>query len=233
MASSGASRSGLLDAGGVLSIIGGLLELTAGGMVLGIVRQIVIGGPLPVVPHIPWMPGLEIQLVFLPARFIIVGILILVLGAMGIAGGISALKRKRFGLSLAGGICIVPTVLFGILAIAFVAVSRRGFGVEAKANGITSRSGLLTAGGILSIIGGGVEVLGAVALSAFISYAGWLAAVLIIFGFLSGIGGFLAVERKSYSWSLIGAVCAVPTVILGIPAVIFVAMRKSEFEVEG
>ena len=130
MASSGNSRSALLDAGGVLSIIGGVVELVAGGIVLRTARHIMIGGSFPVIPHIPWMPDLEIQLVFFPGRFIIVGILILVLGAIGIAGGISALNRKSFGLSLAGAICILPTVILGILSVIFISVSKREFEAE-------------------------------------------------------------------------------------------------------
>ena len=240
MSSDGASRSGLLDASGVLSILGGLLELIAGGIVLSIARNIMIGGPLRPIPHIPWMPGLEIQLVFFPARFIIVGILILVLGAMGIAGGISALSRKRFGLSLAGAICILPTVLFGILAIIFVAVSRREFGVEAKENGIASRSRLLTAGGVLSIIGGGVEVIGAGALVANrYFYHGYslpavvvIAVVVLCLGFLAIVGGILALRRKGYNASIAGAVCALPTVVFGILAIWFISGRACEFGVE-
>jgi len=126
MESNGNNRSGLLTAGGVLSILGGVLEVIAGGIVLGIVINIIIGGtfwPL----HIPWFRWGEIVGVFFPAVFIIVGTLILVLGAIGIAGGISALNRKSFGLSLAGAICILPTVLLGILAVIFVSVSRKEF----------------------------------------------------------------------------------------------------------
>ena len=232
------SRGALLDAGGVLSILGGILGLIAGGLVLGIVRQIVIGGPLPVVRHIPWIPGLEIQLVFFPARFIIVGILILVLGAMGIAGGISALRRKSFGLSLAGAICILPTVLLGIPAITVIGLSKREFGVEAKENGIIGRSRLLTAGGVLSIIGGGVEVIGAMALVAplvFYRREAWLvifAGPLIALGIVAIVGGILAVSRKGYKASLAGAVCALPTVIFGILAIWFISGRECEFEVE-
>jgi hypothetical protein len=239
MASSGNSRGALLDAGGVLSILGGLLGLIAGGIVLGIVRHIMIGGPLWPIPHIPWMPGLEVQLVFFPGRFIIVGILILVLRAMGITGGISALRRKSFGLSLAGAICIIPTVLFGILSVIFVALSKREFGVEAKENGIRSRSRLLTAGGILSIIGGGVEVIGAGVLGVRLSYWGmhWLGAVvpvviLLCLGFLSIVGGILALRRKGYKASVAGAACALPTVIFGILAIWFISGRECEFEVE-
>jgi hypothetical protein len=59
--------------------------------------------------------------------FVIVGIVILVLGAISIAGGISAMRRKKFGLSLAGAICVLPTALLGILAIIFVSLSKKEF----------------------------------------------------------------------------------------------------------
>jgi hypothetical protein len=126
MESNGNSRGALLTAGGVLSILGGVLEVIGGGIVTGIAIHIIIRGtfwPL----HIPWVPWGEIGIDFFPAIFIVAGIVILVLGAIGIAGGISALNRKSFGLSLAGAICILPTILLGILAIIFVSVSRREF----------------------------------------------------------------------------------------------------------
>jgi len=240
MPSSGDSRGALLDAGGVLSIIGGVVELVAGGIVLVIVRHIMIGGPLRPVPHIPWMPGLEIQLVFFPTRVIIVGILILVLGAIGTAGGISALSRKSFGLSLAGAICILPTVLFGILGVIFVALSKREFSVEVKENSIASRSWLPTAGGILSIIGGGVEWVGIGALSGLLYYWGVLPVfivaivgiLILVLGFMSITGGILAVRREDYKASLAGAVCALPSTIFGILALTFIVLGKREFEVE-
>jgi len=127
MESNGNSKSGLLTAGGVLSIIAGVLEVIAGGIVVGIGINNIIGGTLWPLAHIPWVPWSEIGVVFLSAIFIIVGILILVLGAIGIAGGISALNRKSFGLSLAGAICVLPTVLLGILAVIFVSASKNKF----------------------------------------------------------------------------------------------------------
>jgi len=130
MASNGDSGGGLLTAGGVLSIIGGILEAIAGGIVMGIGIHSLIRGPLWPLPHIPWVPWGEIAVNFFPAIFIIVGVVILVLGAIGIAGGISALNRKSFGLSLAGAICILPTAILGILAVIFVSVSKRGFEAE-------------------------------------------------------------------------------------------------------
>ena len=127
MESSGSHRSGLLTAGGVLSIIGGVLELIGGGIVVGIGIEYIIGGPFWLIEVIPWVPGDVIVVSELPAIVIIVGILILVLGVIGIAGGISALNRKSFGLSLAGAICVLPTVLLGILAVIFVSVSKKEF----------------------------------------------------------------------------------------------------------
>jgi len=127
MESNGNSKSALLTAGGVLSILGGVLELIGGGIVMGIGIENIIGGPFWSIPNIPWFPGREIVAGVIPAIILIVGIFILVLGAIGVAGGISALNRKSFGLSLAGAICILPTVLLGILAVIFVSVSRKEF----------------------------------------------------------------------------------------------------------
>ena len=125
MESNSNSKSGLLTAGGVLSIIAGVLELIAGGLVVGIGIYTIIGGPFMPLSRIPWIPWGGIGVV--PAIFIIVGILILVLGAIGVAGGISAVNRKSFGLSLAGAICVLPTALLGILAVIFVSVSKKEF----------------------------------------------------------------------------------------------------------
>jgi len=129
MESNGNSKSGLLTAGGVLSIIGGVLELIGGGIVVGIGIKYIIRGPFWLTPDIPWFPSDVIVVSEWPAEIIIVGILILALGAIGVAGGISALNRKSFGLSLAGAICILPTVILGIMAVIFVALGKRKFGV--------------------------------------------------------------------------------------------------------
>ena len=130
MASNGESRGGLLTAGGVLSILGGLLELIGGGVAVGIGVQNIVGGPFLFIPEIPLFPGREIVAGVIPAMIIVVGIVILTLGAIGVAGGISALNRKSFGLSLAGAICILPTAILGILAVIFVSVSKREYETE-------------------------------------------------------------------------------------------------------
>ena len=122
MASNGNSKSGLLTAGGVLSIIGGVLELIGGGILVGIGIEYIMGGPFRLILDI-------IVVIESLAIVIIVGILILALGAIGVAGGISALNRKRFGLSLAGAICALPSIL-GILAVIFVSLGKREFGAK-------------------------------------------------------------------------------------------------------
>ena len=95
-------------AGGILAIIGGAINLLAG---LG----------LTLFAFAPFQTGL-----------LAVGVLgTLFLGTVIVAliGGISALQRKRWGLSLAGAICAVspPSTLLGILSVVFIAMARDEF----------------------------------------------------------------------------------------------------------
>lgn len=154
MASNGGQRSGLLAAGGVLSIIGGALEVVAGGIMVGLViaHREMFG----LVGHGVWggIPGIrsslfgDVSLIWL----INVGVPILALGIVAIIGGVSAVRRRIFGLSLAGAICALPSVIsglylagaidaaaigaltsliLGILAVIFVALGKREFGAKA------------------------------------------------------------------------------------------------------
>ena len=50
-----------------------------------------------------------------------------VLGIMAVVGGISAIKRKWFRISLAGAIGALPSVIPGILAVTFVVLGERAF----------------------------------------------------------------------------------------------------------
>ena len=64
-------------------------------------------------------------------RWEIAGAVALVLGLVAIAGGICSLKRRIWGLALAGAICALfpPHVaVLGILAIIFVALAKGEFG---------------------------------------------------------------------------------------------------------
>jgi hypothetical protein len=143
----------LLTAGGILSIIGGALEVIGGGIMVGLViahREMfrlmghgVWGGT----PGIFWGPFGFVDLI----QLIIVGVPLSALGIVAIVGGVSATRRKIFGLSLAGAICAAPSVfsglylgeylgeavgaltgaltsvILGILAVIFVAVGKREF----------------------------------------------------------------------------------------------------------
>ena len=72
---------------------------------------------------------------YFPIWLIIAGGL-LFLGILAVVGGISAIRRKRFGVSLAGAICALISGILGILAVIFVALGKREFGAERKENGI-------------------------------------------------------------------------------------------------
>jgi len=129
MASNGSDRVGLLTAGGILSIIGGALEVIGGVIIAVLTIGIRILLRLALLPFHPgdWF---ERILPVLPTWLIIVGVPILVLGIIAIVGGISAIRRKSFGLSLAGAICALPSNILGILAIIFVSLSKREFRAE-------------------------------------------------------------------------------------------------------
>jgi hypothetical protein len=111
MASNGTDRSGLLTAGGILSIIAGTFEVIGGGALVALVVS-------PAVQHAllyPLVLGIYPPVwPVMPTWLIYVGAALLVLGAIAIVGGVSATRRKRFGRSLAGAICALPSVIFGL-----------------------------------------------------------------------------------------------------------------------
>ena len=138
MASYGDSRGGLLSAGGVLSILAGISQIISGSFLAvfaffpdyalfiysrHLLFRIVF---MPFLPDAWWEtfmsglfggPG--------PVLFLICSG---VLGIVAIIGGISAIRRKWFGLSLAGAVGALPSVILGILAVILVALGRREFG---------------------------------------------------------------------------------------------------------
>lgn len=125
MESNGYGNSRLLTAGGALSIIAGVLEIIGGGIAVAMIMKDVTLGPL-----VPILPGREIWIVYLQNRFVNLAVVAMVLGVIAIIGGISALRRRSYGLSLAGAICALPSTLLGILAVIFVALGRREFRAE-------------------------------------------------------------------------------------------------------
>ena len=98
-----------------------------------------------------------------------------------------------------------------------------------------------TAAGILAIIAGVIQVIsGMIAATGLglwggIFGMGWLSAIfapLIIFGVIAIVGGIYALKRRVWGLALAGSICALigPWFILGILAIIFVALGKGEFE---
>jgi hypothetical protein len=130
MASNGSGRSGLLTAGGVLSIVAGALQVI-GGAIMALMTMVIT---IPVRwALIPWHPGDWWRPIMpvMPFGLIIIGVLLIIaLGIVAIVGGVSALRRRSFGLSLAGAICALPSGILGILAVIFVSLSKGEF--EAK-----------------------------------------------------------------------------------------------------
>ena len=123
MESSGSHRSGLLTAGGILSIVAGAFEVTFGAVVTALTMSGVIPG---VFHHVRFD-------IHITPSFTYLGVPLLVLGIIAIVGGVSALRRKSYGLSLAGAICALPSpilLILGILAVIFVSLGKREFEAE-------------------------------------------------------------------------------------------------------
>ena len=119
-------RGGLLSAGGILGIIVGAFEVIGGGMMLALIslRMPLRLAFLPFTPRF-WF---EHSIGVIPMWLIILAGLLLVLGIIAIAGGVSAIRRRSFGLSLAGAICaLIPFNLLGLLAVIFVSLGKREF----------------------------------------------------------------------------------------------------------
>jgi hypothetical protein len=119
------------------------------------------------------------------------------------------------------------------------------------------RGGLLSAGGILSIIAGAFEVIvgGLIIALMTLSIRFWhpefafapgfwntfgiagiprwiliVGIVLAVLGIVAIVGGVCAVRTKSFGLSLAGAICAfLPLNLLGLLAIIFVSVARREF----
>jgi len=142
MESSGSHRSGLLTAGGVLSIVAGTFQITCGGVLIVdfLVRwqhcwMLVDALFLPFIPYtwqhdILWGGSITEVFVGIPDEWAIIGGWLAILGILAVIGGISATRRRSYSLSLVGAISAIPSTILGILAIIFVAVGKREFGVS-------------------------------------------------------------------------------------------------------
>ncbi len=108
-----------------------------------------------------------------------------------------------------------------------------------------------TVAGVFNIITGALGIIGAIGMfiGFYIVIGGWgIPGLEAIPGFVPGIilwaavpslliavlalvGGIFAVQRKQWRWALAGSIAAIfSLIILGIPAVILVAISKNEFE---
>ena len=97
---------------GILSIIAGAMQ-TIGGIIVT-----VVGGAIARLPTVPIMPQI----------FGIIATPIIILGIVAIVGGVYALKRRIWGLALAGSICaLIGPWFLGIPAIIFVAMAKDEF----------------------------------------------------------------------------------------------------------
>ena len=108
-------RGGLLSAGGILSIISGAFQIIVGAM--AVLSELGIIFPPP-----SYETGMDLSRWMIVAGAILVG-----LGIVAVSGGVSAVRRNSFGLSIAGAICSLPCMFFGILSIIFVGLGKREF----------------------------------------------------------------------------------------------------------
>jgi hypothetical protein len=139
MATSDGNWRGLLTAGGVLSIVAGIFQINNGAMLVLFFFTTGFTHTLAweVLPFLPglWFDFWQVPIPGMvgwrpPIEVFIKGLYFLILGVLAIAGGVSAARGKRFGLSLVGAICAIASGLPGILAVIFIALGKREFRKE-------------------------------------------------------------------------------------------------------
>jgi hypothetical protein len=71
----------------------------------------------------------ESRMGFFPGLGVFLGIMYIIVAILAIVGGIFAVQKKGWGMSLLGGICarFPPATVLGILAIVFIAVGKNEF----------------------------------------------------------------------------------------------------------
>ncbi|MAF85922.1 MAG: hypothetical protein CL875_05545 [Dehalococcoidales bacterium] len=104
---------------GILSIVAGALSLIKGIIVTSL-GAACIG---------PWT-GYMGKTGMTEGCFGAIGIPLIVIGIVSVIGGIYAIRRRLWGLALAGAICALfppPVIVLGILSIIFLAISKKEF----------------------------------------------------------------------------------------------------------
>ncbi len=102
------------------------------------------------------------------------------------------------------------------------------------------RTGKPVAGGILGIIAGALNFfVGTILIvdGATVESVDWsvmgLGQALVILGILAIVGSSVAIARRNFILAIIGGVCALPPLLLGIPALILIALSHEEFDFAG
>ena len=140
MESNGNNRGGLLTAGGVLTIIAGISQIISVVSLLvytifpdWFMHILETGSPL---RFVPFIASSLLQYIYYGSlgglESVLVSVVAGVLAIVAIMGGISAIRRNRFSLSLVGAICCLPLGLMGILAIIFIVLGKREFRAKVK-----------------------------------------------------------------------------------------------------
>lgn len=107
--------------GGILSIVSGVFGI------LWLLGAIFIVAVINAAPY-AFQPYDETTLAFVAIFYVVIGVIGAVLGVIAIVGGVFALKKKAWGMALAGA--IAGTITFfpcGIPAIIFVSMGKREF----------------------------------------------------------------------------------------------------------
>ena len=113
--------------GGILSIVSGAFGvLSLGWFVLWIYMFNFMISAVPQDPFAPPFPQELFQ--FFAIIYGFMGLILALLGVLAIVGGVFALKRKYWGLALAGAIASIITFFpCGIAAIIFISLGRQEF----------------------------------------------------------------------------------------------------------
>ena len=95
--------------------------------------------------------------------------------------------------------------------------------------GIVAGAGGILAGGTLGVVGLCVPAMRMDPETGFLHLLGW---PMLVLGVMAIIGGVFAIRRQKWGLALAGAICAVliPPFILGILAIVFVALARGELE---
>jgi len=83
------------------------------------------------------------------------------------------------------------------------------------------------AAGILTILGGLIGGTLLITILRELHVYGLLTTIPLV---VAGVGGACTLKRVHYNWALAGAICSILFPFFGIPALILLLKRKSEFE---